>query len=125
MVNLASKQAIRGGANLAHYAASKAAVALFTQSMAIELGPAGIRVNAVAPGPVRTEGGSRAAVAQVQVDGSELTPDQLQEAYRARIPLRRFSQPDDIARVVAFLVSDAASLMTGSVVVVDGGAVLT
>jgi NAD(P)-dependent dehydrogenase (short-subunit alcohol dehydrogenase family) len=122
IISMASKQALRGGANLAHYAASKAGVALFTQSLAIELGPQNIRVNAIAPGPVATEGGERAAA---QVSGSGQSPDDVREAYRSRIPLRRFSDPDDIAKVAVFLASDAASLMTGAVVVVDGGALLT
>jgi NAD(P)-dependent dehydrogenase (short-subunit alcohol dehydrogenase family) len=128
IVNLASKQALRGGADLAHYSASKAGVVLFTQSLAVELGPHDIRVNALAPGPVATDRALQAAAAR----GSEKegSPDQPgsedgREAYRRRIPLRRFSDPDDVARVALFLASDAARMMTGSLVVVDGGASLT
>ncbi|MGA8368635.1 MAG: SDR family NAD(P)-dependent oxidoreductase [Acidimicrobiales bacterium] len=123
IINLASKQALRGSANLAHYAASKAGVIMFTQSLAIELGPENVRVNAIAPGPVATEGGKGAGFAQVA--GTSQSVDEVRDAYLKKIPLRRFSDPDDIARVALFLASDAASLMTGTVVVVDGGASLT
>ncbi len=128
IINLASKQALRGGADLAHYSASKAGVVLFTQSLAVELGPHDIRVNALAPGPVATDGAlQRAAARGDDGEGSANEPasDDGREAYRRRIPLRRFSDPDDVARVALFLASDAARMMTGSLVVVDGGASLT
>src|SRR3954452_10476339 len=96
IVNLASRQAYRPGMGLAHYAASKAAVVSLTQSLALELCRSGIRVNPVAPGPIPHENVDR---------GSE---DQ-QNAYLARLPLGRFGTPDDIARAVQFIVSDAAS----------------
>ena len=111
IVNLASRQAYRPGVGLAHYGASKAAVVSLTQSLALELGRSGIRVNAVAPGPIPHENVDR---------GSE----EQQNAYLARLPLGRFGTPDDIARAVQFIVSDAASYMTGATLVIDGGSLL-
>ena len=111
IVNLASRQAYRPGAGLAHYGASKAAVVSLTQSLALELGRSGIRVNAVAPGPIPHENVDR---------GSE----EQQNAYLARLPLGRFGTPDDIARAVQFIVSEAAAYMTGATLVIDGGSLL-
>lgn len=95
-----------------HYAASKGAIIAFTRSLAVELAPFGIRVNCVAPGWVDTDmntepfaGGGR-------------------QAIEATIPLGRVALPDEIASVVAFAVSDLASFMTGSVLSVNGGAVM-
>jgi 2,4-dienoyl-CoA reductase [(3E)-enoyl-CoA-producing], peroxisomal len=96
-----------------HAASAKAAVDATTRGMALEWGPAGVRVNAIAPGPIEdTEGVARL-----------LPPGQLARATRA-IPLRRFGRIDEIADVALFLASDAASLVTGLVVVADGGASL-
>jgi peroxisomal 2,4-dienoyl-CoA reductase len=96
-----------------HAAAAKAAVDATTRGMALEWGPAGVRVNGIAPGPIEdTEGVARL-----------LPPGQLARATRA-IPLRRFGRIDEIADVALFLASDAASLVTGLVVVADGGACL-
>ena len=132
IVNLSSKQAFRPGNGLAHYAAAKAAVANLTESLALELGAAGIRVNAVAPGPITTEGAAKATAARTAAveaagNGSDepgATGAALQDDYRRRIPLGRFGTPDEVAKVILFLVSDAASYMTGAVVKVDGGALL-
>jgi peroxisomal 2,4-dienoyl-CoA reductase len=94
-----------------HAAAAKAAVDAMTRTLAIEWGPANVRVNAIAPGPIEeTEGLSR------------LLPANLREQYRASIPLRRFGRIDEIADVALWLASDAASLVTGAIVVADGGA---
>lgn len=125
IINIASKQAVRGGSGLAHYAASKAGVVLFTQSLAIELGPSDIRVNAVAPGPVLPEADDDGPIAAGATGTDVRSEESAAELYLRRIPLGRFSEPDDIARVVVFLATDAAAMMTGSLVVVDGGAVLT
>jgi len=96
---------------LAHSAAAKAGMVAFTRSVAPEWGPHGIRVNALAPGFVPTE----QAVAGI------LDTAEAQDRMRDMIPLGRFGEVTEIADVVAFLLSDAASYITGSVLAVDGG----
>jgi NAD(P)-dependent dehydrogenase (short-subunit alcohol dehydrogenase family) len=92
------------------YSATKGAVHALTRALAVELGPKGIRVNAVAPGPVLT--------AHVE----QFFPDPEARAVRlARVPLGRFGVPDDVAGPVCFLASDEAAWMTGQVLVLDGG----
>ena len=84
-----------------------------TRNMALEWGPAGVRVNGLAPGPIaETEGMAR------------LLPPGMGDRLRATIPLRRFGRIEEIANAALFLVSGAASLVTGAVLVVDGGASL-
>jgi NAD(P)-dependent dehydrogenase (short-subunit alcohol dehydrogenase family) len=95
---------------MAAYDASKAAVKLLTQAAAREAGPAGVRVNAVAPGTVETT-----------LTRGLATSEQLAELGRQRVPLGRLGQPDEIAAAVAYLASDSASYVTGHVLVVDGG----
>jgi 2-deoxy-D-gluconate 3-dehydrogenase len=99
---------------LAHYDASKHAVWGFTKNVALEFAPHGIRVNAVAPGGVLTEG-----VREMGADTSEAIA-----AFSARIPMGRMGDPDEIARAVLFLASPLSEYMTGSQVVVDGGRLL-
>lgn len=92
------------------YAASKGAISALTRSMAVQLGPQQIRVNALAPGPIMT--------AHVE----QFFPDPQARRLRLdRIPLGRFGRPDDAAALACFLASDAASWLTGQVVVLDGG----
>jgi NAD(P)-dependent dehydrogenase (short-subunit alcohol dehydrogenase family) len=114
IVNLASLSAFRAPlANMTHYVASKAGVVGLTHSLAVELGPHGIRVVGVAPAFVPTE----TAVALLAEDGvHDPVP-----RYAARMPLRRVLDPDDVARVVYFAVSDLASMVSGSTLLVDGG----
>jgi NAD(P)-dependent dehydrogenase (short-subunit alcohol dehydrogenase family) len=114
IVNLASLSAFRApSANMTHYVASKAGVVGMTRSLAVELGPQGVRVLGVAPAFVPTEN----AVALLEQDG---VYDAI-ETFAARSPLRRTVEPDDLARVVFFAVSDLAAMMTGSTLLVDGG----
>lgn len=112
IINIASIDAFRPSmVGLAAYDASKGGVVMFTKSLALELAPHKITVNAVAPGAIYTEGVTEA--------GANL------EAFVERIPLRRMGKPEDIAGVVAFLASADADYITGETIVVDGGALLT
>lgn len=115
IVNLASIAGIRGGANITAYSASKGAVIALTRAFANELGPRGIRVNAIAPGIIDTPG-VQEQMAPLKKGGLDI------DAAIAANPLRMAGQPDHIARVTLFLVSDLAVFLTGQTVVVDGGA---
>ncbi len=90
------------------YGATKGAVNSMTRTMATELAPYGIRVNAVAPGFVATE----------MIDA---LPEEKREEYLSRIPMHRFATPEEVAEAVAFLATDASSYMTGQVMYLDGG----
>ena len=111
IVNMVATYAWTGAPGVAHSAAAKGGMIAFTRSVAREWGPHGIRVNAVAPGFVPTEH----AVSNI------LEHADAQERMRELIPLGRFGEAAEIADAVAFLLSDSASYMTGSVVTVDGG----
>ena len=115
IVNLASIAAIRGGANITAYSVSKAAVVGLTRAFANELGPKGIRVNAIAPGIIDTPG-VQAQLAPLKAGGLDI------DKAIAANPLRIAGQPDHIARAALFLVSDLAAFVTGHLLVVDGGA---
>jgi 2-deoxy-D-gluconate 3-dehydrogenase len=119
IINISSIDAVHpSGSGLSHYGASKHAIWGLTKSMALELGPAGIRVNAIAPGPSLTEG----AVEFVEAGAPEgIDVDAQWAAYEARIPLRRLAHPDDVGRAAVFLASDLASYVSGAQIVVDGG----
>jgi NAD(P)-dependent dehydrogenase (short-subunit alcohol dehydrogenase family) len=111
IVNIASVSAEKGGGAIGNtwYGATKAAVVAMTRGLGRELGPDGIRVNAIAPAVLDTE----------MVHGL-LTPER-REKILARIPLGRLAGADDVARLALFLASDAAAFITGETVAVDGG----
>jgi 3-oxoacyl-[acyl-carrier protein] reductase len=111
IVNVASHQAFRPGFGIANYAASKAALIGLTKSAAVDLGSAGINVNAVAPGFIRTE-------------LLDTLPREVLERAEHESVLGRVAEPEDISRVILFLCSEAARQITGQVIVVDGGLTL-
>lgn len=111
IVNMASGRALQGTPRGAHYAASKAGIVSFTKSSALEFAEFGLRVNCVIPGVTET--------AQPLAD---TTLDELRTRGR-KIPLGRIGQPEDIAKVVAFLLGGDAGYMTGQSVAVNGGAI--
>ncbi len=111
IVNMASVMGITGNAGQANYSASKGGVIALTKTTAKELGSRGINVNAVAPGFIQT------------VMTEEMT-DEAKANIMDMIPLRRLGTPEDVADVVLFLCTDAASYITGQVIAVDGGMVM-
>ncbi len=118
IVNIASIDALHPTGFLTHYDSSKGGVVMMTKALAKELGPRGVTVNAIAPGGISTPGAAAGGSAdQASADATA--------AFMARIPLGRVGDPDDIARVALFLASDASAYMTGSLVVVDGGYLLS
>ena len=111
IVNIASYAGLRGLRSLSFYSASKAGLLMLTRSMAKEWGPAGVRVNAVAPGFVDTDAW----------DNYRDNPEMSSTMAKEDIPLGRWATPEEIARPVVFLASDAAAYITGETLVVDGG----
>jgi NAD(P)-dependent dehydrogenase (short-subunit alcohol dehydrogenase family) len=122
IVNVASTYGLIGAPLAPAYCASKGGVVNLTRQLAVDYGPRGVRVNAVCPGYVDTDmGGGRARLGPA----GQAAANARREAAAARQPLGRQAHVDEIARVIAFLASDASSFMTGSVVTVDGGCTTT
>ena len=115
IVSLSSRSAL-GNRGQANYAAAKAGIQGLTATLAIELGPFGINVNAVAPGFVAS------AMTDATAHRLGMSPDDLRKASAEATPLRRVGQPEEIAAVVAFLASDDASYVSGQTLYVNGGA---
>ena len=112
IVNISSNVTQRLPATFGVYSISKAGIDAFTRILAKEEGPNGIRVNAIAPGPIMTE----MLAESLRIMGKERA-----EAFLKSVPLGRAGQPEEIAAMVAVLVSDAASYVTGQVIYVNGG----
>lgn len=111
IVNMTSVVGVTGNAGQANYSASKAGVIGFTKTCAKELASRGITVNSIAPGFIHT-------------DMTDVLPDKVKDAMVHTIPLGRMAEPDEVAAVAAFLVSDMSSYITGQVINVDGGMVM-
>jgi len=116
IVNLSSVGGKQGTGGFTLYSAAKGAVRLFTYSLADELGPAGIRVNALHPGLIETS----MTISDVPVIGTPMG-----DSYKESLPLRRAGTPDDVARAAVFLASDQSAYITGSSLSVDGGMIRT
>jgi len=99
---------VAGNAGQANYAAAKAGVLGFTKSMAKELAPRGIRVNAIAPGYIST-------------DMTDILPEEVKQEIVRAIPLAKVGTPEDVAKAVLFLASPSAAYITGQTLCVDGG----
>jgi 3-oxoacyl-[acyl-carrier protein] reductase len=108
IINVASISGLMGIGGQTNYAASKGALLAFTRSLAAELGPKGVRVNAVVPGFIDT-------------DMTAKMPRQIKAQNKDKILLKRFGSPREVANVIAFLASDESSYIIGQTIVVDGG----
>jgi NAD(P)-dependent dehydrogenase (short-subunit alcohol dehydrogenase family) len=111
VVNVSSLAGVKGAPRLAHYAAAKAGLLGFTKALAVELGPEGITVNAIAPGLVDTPLLVKSGM-----------PDSIRQSSLRELPVRRLGVPDDVAAACAYLISPEAGFVTGQVLGANGGA---
>jgi NAD(P)-dependent dehydrogenase (short-subunit alcohol dehydrogenase family) len=109
IVNMSSSAGLAGAPGMAAYSAAKHGVIGLTRTAAIDYGPRGIRVNAIAPGPILTERGIAAA------------PADIQQRVAQALPLRALGTPDEVAHAAAWLLSDASGFVTGATLAIDGG----
>jgi 3-oxoacyl-[acyl-carrier protein] reductase len=114
VVNLSSTSAL-GNRGQANYAAAKAGMQGFTKTLAIELGPFGVTVNAIAPGFIATD------MTAATAERLKLSVEEFQRLMAEQVPVRRIGRPEDIAGVVSFLASEDASYVSGQVIYVAGG----
>ena len=121
IINISSIDAFRPSmVGLAAYDSSKGGVLMFTKALSLELAPRGVLVNAIAPGGIATEGGSKGMAGLTEEQLSQMA-----KAFVARIPAGRMGVPDDIGKVAVFLASSASDYMVGETVIVDGGMLLS
>jgi len=110
IINISSLAGMMGNAGQANYSAAKAGLIAFTKSIAREVGYLNVTVNAIAPGFIVT-------------DMTDKLPQETRDMILSRIPLKRFGQPEDVAELVAFLVSEKASYITAQAIAIDGGVI--